>query len=316
MAKSTPLVSVILAAGRGTRMRSAVRPKVCHPLRGRAVIARAISLYSKMEIESHIIVVGEGAEHVMREAASISDCVLCCLQPDPLGTGNAARIAVRALAATGYSGDVLIVAGDKILTAAALEKLLDRFYSSRADLAFLVAGEEDFPSAGRVCYDQQGVPCAIFEKADLALAQLVRQLGAEADPDRLAPELVRALALRLFGRESAARKGLGRVWDQIESGRAVSLSLFPQPRIAHPEATGLRSANLSVYAGRMAPLIRALEGLTRDNAQNEEYLTDIVASLARDGARLTAVPVDSPRQVQAFNTPEELAQIEAQWEDE
>ena len=69
-------------------------------------------------------------------------------------------------------------------------------------------------------------------------------------------------------------------------------------------------ANLSTYLIRAGALIYALERVRPDNAQQEEYLTDMVAILSEVHERIESICIDDPCQVMAFNTPEELAEIQ------
>ncbi len=71
-----------------------------------------------------------------------------------------------------------------------------------------------------------------------------------------------------------------------------------------------RYANLSVYLFRAESLFSVLGRLKSDNAQGEEYLTDVVKFLTQTGHKMKALPVDHPDQIMGFNTPEELRAIE------
>lgn len=68
--------------------------------------------------------------------------------------------------------------------------------------------------------------------------------------------------------------------------------------------------NQAVYLYRAEALFDALDSLGQDNAQKEEYLTDTIAYLVRNGKRVVPVPVDDPEDVLAFNNPTELLDIE------
>ena len=60
-----PKYSIVLAGGKGTRMRSADRPKVCFPIDGRPAINRALDVYKQSGIREHIVVVGAMAGQVI-----------------------------------------------------------------------------------------------------------------------------------------------------------------------------------------------------------------------------------------------------------
>jgi len=70
-----------------------------------------------------------------------------------------------------------------------------------------------------------------------------------------------------------------------------------------------RYVNVSIYLASTAIWYEYIEHITSNNAQNEEYLTDIIQILVDAGKEIVVVPLASPDDVMAFNTPEELQQI-------
>ena len=99
-----PTACVVLAAGQGNRMESDL-PKVLHPLAGRPMIGHVLASVESLAPERICVVVGRGMEAVtefVRPHASV-------LQPEPLGTGDAVRVALTAL--DGFTGDVLVLFG-------------------------------------------------------------------------------------------------------------------------------------------------------------------------------------------------------------
>ncbi len=88
-------------------MNSPDLPKVCHPVLGMPAIARAVEMYDRCGIKDHYIVVGEGRDQVARVLTSAPGNHIFCVQPKPLGTGNAAKTAADLLRAKGYSGEIL-----------------------------------------------------------------------------------------------------------------------------------------------------------------------------------------------------------------
>ena len=74
------IVSIILAAGKGTRMRTAHIPKVCFSIEGKPVIARAIETYQHCDIDSHFIVVSHLAEQVMQATVGLNANIFFCHQ--------------------------------------------------------------------------------------------------------------------------------------------------------------------------------------------------------------------------------------------
>jgi len=318
ISRTHPIVAVILAAGRGTRMKASHLPKVCFPIAGVPAIARAIEAYVRCGIRTHCVVVGQGAEAIMGVLKDLPGQRIYAHQPEPRGTGHATRVAVDLLQSLGYTGDVLVVAGDKVIEEAFLARLIDTFYSTRADLAFAVGSVSDFPTSGRVVRDAGGRVCAIVEVFDLARAQILRALRDAAQHAPLTAEQARLLVAHAFPQEKKAARALGELWQAIERGEVIPPERIPQEdgirsgRAVLPveQVESAQEANLSVYLFRAPLLYDALSRLSADNAQGEEYLTDIVALLAQRGANIQTVPVAYPEEAMAFNTPEELQAIE------
>ncbi|GIV15367.1 MAG: hypothetical protein KatS3mg022_0802 [Armatimonadota bacterium] len=318
ISRSHPIVAVILAAGRGTRMKATYLPKVCFPIAGVPAIARAVESYVRCGIHTHCVVVGQGAEAIMGVLKDLPGRRLYAHQPEPLGTGHATRVAVDLLQSLGYEGDVLVVAGDKVIEEAFLARLIDTFYSTRSDLAFAVGSVADFPTSGRVVRDATGRVCAIVEVFDLARAQVLHALRQAAQSAPLPAEEARRLIARAFPQEKKAARALGELWHSIERDEPVlaeRISPIDGIRVGDTmlpllQVEQAQEVNLSLYLFRAPILYDALLKLSADNAQGEEYLTDIVALLSQRGSVIHPVPVAYPEEALAFNTPEELQAIE------
>ncbi|NQT52382.1 NTP transferase domain-containing protein, partial [bacterium] len=149
-------VSVILCGGKGTRMRSSDKHKVCFPVQGRAAINRALAVYKECGVARHVVVVGALGEQVVAEVCREHDGVDFVYQPNPIGTGNAAKQAAHFLEALGCEGDILVVAGDKVVDPRAIRKLYTEFKERDADLAVTVAPKERWPDAGRIVFRRDG----------------------------------------------------------------------------------------------------------------------------------------------------------------
>ncbi|MCS6892548.1 MAG: bifunctional UDP-N-acetylglucosamine diphosphorylase/glucosamine-1-phosphate N-acetyltransferase GlmU [Rhodovarius sp.] len=149
--------AVILAAGLGTRMRSAL-PKVLHPLGGRPMLAHLLETAARL-FDRIVVVTGPGMEEVARLAAPHA----VALQQDRLGTGHAARMAAPLLA--GYPGDVAILYGDNPLIG---EETLRRLIAARsaAELVLLAMRPADPGRYGRVVTDEAGDVRRIVEWRD------------------------------------------------------------------------------------------------------------------------------------------------------
>ena len=103
----TPLAAVILAAGKGTRMKSALH-KVLHPIAGRSMLGHLLAAVDALGAERRVVVVGAEAEQVEAYAAPLG--VQVAHQTEQLGTGHAVLQAAEAL--SGFDGDVLVLYGD------------------------------------------------------------------------------------------------------------------------------------------------------------------------------------------------------------
>jgi bifunctional UDP-N-acetylglucosamine pyrophosphorylase/glucosamine-1-phosphate N-acetyltransferase len=103
----TPLAAIILAAGKGTRMKSALH-KVLHPIAGRPMLAHLTDSVAALGAERTVIVAGAGREQIEAFAAPLGLSVV--IQKEQLGTAHAVAQAEAAL--LGFEGDVLILYGD------------------------------------------------------------------------------------------------------------------------------------------------------------------------------------------------------------
>ncbi|TNF22028.1 MAG: bifunctional UDP-N-acetylglucosamine diphosphorylase/glucosamine-1-phosphate N-acetyltransferase GlmU [Rhodobacteraceae bacterium] len=100
---------IILAAGKGTRMRSDL-PKVLHKVAGFPLLAHAMTSGAAFEPERTVIVTGHGAELVDAAARAVDEAATCVVQEEQLGTGHAVLQARPAL--DGFRGDVIVLYGD------------------------------------------------------------------------------------------------------------------------------------------------------------------------------------------------------------
>ena len=119
------LASIILAAGRSTRMGDPSRAKVCYPVAGSPAIVLAMETYARSGINNHIFVVGHHAEQVMRTVAEVpNQQSYFAFQANALGTGNAAACGAALLRQLSEFDTVLVVAGDKVMQQSAIDRML------------------------------------------------------------------------------------------------------------------------------------------------------------------------------------------------
>lgn len=141
-----PLAVVILAAGKGTRMKSDLH-KVLHPVAGRPMLEHLLDSVGRLAPERQVVVVGSGREQLERQLAGRAELAL---QEPQHGTGHAVQMAEEALA--GFSGDVLILYGDvPFVSTATMQAMLDRLHAGDAPAVVVLAFEpEDALQYGRV----------------------------------------------------------------------------------------------------------------------------------------------------------------------
>ena len=156
------LITVILAAGKGTRMHSDLA-KVLHRLNGRPMIHYVLDTARALRSRRIIVIVGHQAEAVRRELAGTT--VEFAVQEEQRGTGHAVRQAGPLLA--GEKGVVLVLAGDTpLIRPSTLEPLMIAHRSEGAAASVLTARVEDPTGLGRILRDEAGRIDRIVEEKD------------------------------------------------------------------------------------------------------------------------------------------------------
>lgn len=154
---------VILAAGQGTRMRSAL-PKVLHPIAGKAMLGHVIDRARELTPQKIHVVIGHGAGTVKQRLAA--DDLNFVVQQEQLGTGHAVAQALPHLSAE----RVLILYGDvPLIETSTLERLLEQV--SAQQLALLTVELADPTGYGRILRDNRGEVYAIVEHKDADATQ-------------------------------------------------------------------------------------------------------------------------------------------------
>jgi len=156
------LVVVVLAAGQGTRMKSAL-PKVLHPIGGRPLVEHVVTTARALSPESVLVVVRHDRDRVA--AAVEAEDVVVVDQDEIPGTGRAVEQALDAI--PGFEGDVLVLSGDvPLLEADTLAALIDAHRQSGAAATVLSALLSDGTGYGRVIRDAEGSVERIVEQKD------------------------------------------------------------------------------------------------------------------------------------------------------
>lgn len=162
MTGTSDKIALILAAGKGKRMRSDL-PKVLHRLDGRYIVDHVIEAARKAGIDRQILVIGHKAEK-MREALAGRD-ILFALQAEQLGTGHAIMMAREQL--TGFSGDLVVLCGDMpLVKPETIKRLVEERRRLNAAAVVLTVLFDDPGKYGRVVRDEKGFLKAIVEYRD------------------------------------------------------------------------------------------------------------------------------------------------------
>jgi bifunctional UDP-N-acetylglucosamine pyrophosphorylase/glucosamine-1-phosphate N-acetyltransferase len=236
-----PAAVIVLAAGEGTRMRSAT-PKVLHELGGRSMLGHVVAACRALEPDHLIVVVGHGRDRVAAALTELDPQATAVVQAEQNGTGHAVRTALEGL--DHLEGTVVVVPGDApLLTAQTFRSLLRAHSLAEASTTVLTAELDDATGYGRVVRDAAGLVTGIVEHKD-------------ADERTLA----------------------------------------------------IREINTSVYAFSAAPLREALAKLGTDNAQGEEYLTDVVGIHRDAGLTVAAQVVPVAAEAMGVNDRVQLAE--------
>ena len=142
-----PVAAIILAAGKGTRMKSDLH-KVLHPIAGKPMLMHLLSSVDALAPARKIVVVGSGKEQL--ESALIGTDIALVVQEPQLGTGHAVQQAEATLA--GFDGDVLILYGDvPLVSSATMQRMVDRLGDVDRPVAVVLGFRPADPGAyGRI----------------------------------------------------------------------------------------------------------------------------------------------------------------------
>ncbi len=166
-AAAAPLAVVILAAGQGTRMKSA-RHKVLHPVAGRPMIEHLLASAAQLAPQHQVVVVGSGRDQL---EAALGGRATIAVQDPQHGTGHAVQQAEAALG--GFSGDVLILYGDvPFVRSETLRSMIARLHAPDSP-AVVVLGFEPAETLqyGRILAHDDGRIAAMVEHKDASAAE-------------------------------------------------------------------------------------------------------------------------------------------------
>lgn len=167
------LTAIVLAAGQGTRMRSAL-PKPLHEVCGRSMLGHVLVALVDVAPTTVVVVVGRGADAVVGavEAMTLPFEVVFAVQAEQLGTGDAVRVALDARGPTRDESQVVVLPGDAPLLRGETLQRLVRTHRSSGDAATVATARLADPTGyGRIIRGVDGRVVGIVEQADASAAQ-------------------------------------------------------------------------------------------------------------------------------------------------
>lgn len=268
-----PAAVVVLAAGQGTRMRSAV-PKVLHTLGGRSMLGHAMTAARELDPRLVAVVVRHERDRVAAAATELDATALVVDQDEVPGTGRAVQCALDALDTKAHAA--------RAAELAHAEDLHD--------------GDEHPLGDG-------------LDGAVVVLAGDIPLLDGATLAELLAAHHADGNAVTILTTQVSDATGYGRIVREEGTGDVLAIV---EHKDATPAQREIREINSSVYVFDAAVLRRGLGGLGTDNAQGEVYLTDVVASARAEGGAVRAVLSDDPMLVEGVNDRVALATLGAE----
>jgi bifunctional UDP-N-acetylglucosamine pyrophosphorylase/glucosamine-1-phosphate N-acetyltransferase len=276
-----PAAVVVLAAGQGTRMRSAT-PKMLHSIGGRTLLGHVMTAARELEPERVAVVVRHEREVVAAAALEEDPGVFVVDQDEIPGTGRAVQCALDALDAREHAGRAAQLVHDDAVD--------DELHADHANGG-------DHPLGDGLDGAVVVLACDIPLLDGATLAQLLAAHHADGN------------AVTILTTEVADATGYGRIVREAGTGDVLAIV---EHKDATPEQREIREINSSVFVFDAAVLRRGLAGLGTDNAQGEVYLTDVVASARAEGGAVRAVLSDDPMLVEGVNDRVQLAALGAE----
>ncbi len=167
------LAIAILAAGKGTRMKS-TQPKVLQKICGKTLIERVINNCSHLKPDRKFLIVGHEAQKIQRHLSFYNELEFVLQEPQN-GTGHAVQQLLGVL--KGFSGDLLILNGDSpLLKPETIKKLLNKHREKNAEATLLTASLVDPKGYGRVFANKEGTVKQIIEELDCSQEQKKNKL--------------------------------------------------------------------------------------------------------------------------------------------
>ncbi len=164
------LKSVILAAGKGTRMKSET-PKVLHTIFDKTLVGYVIEAVNNTGLaDENFVIVGHQAERVEEYITKTYSNAKCVLQSPQLGTGHAVSMVLPYL--DNYEGEVVILCGDTpLVTSETLKEFVETHNQKKSDLTVMSAIFENPTNYGRIVRNSDGSLNSIVEEKDANVEQ-------------------------------------------------------------------------------------------------------------------------------------------------
>ena len=162
--------SIILAAGKGTRMKSET-PKVLHTIFDKTLVGYVIDSINKTGlVDENFVIVGHQAERVEEYIKTSYDNAKTVLQSPQLGTGHAVSMVLPYL--EDFVGEVIILCGDTpLITEDTLKEFIDSHHSKQSDLTVMSAIFDNPTNYGRIIRKSDGTLNSIVEEKDATVEQ-------------------------------------------------------------------------------------------------------------------------------------------------
>ena len=170
--------SIILAAGKGTRMKSDI-PKVLHTIFDKTLVGYVIDAVNNTGLaDENFVIVGHQAERVEEYINKNYDNAKCVLQSPQLGTGHAVSMALPYL--KDFDGEVIILCGDTpLITSETIKEFVEYHRENKSDLTVMSAIFENPTNYGRIIRNQDSSLNSIVEEKDATPEQkAVKEINA------------------------------------------------------------------------------------------------------------------------------------------
>lgn len=251
------LVAIVMAAGKGTRMKSDL-PKVLHPLAGEPLLGHVLYTLESLQPKDTYVIIGHGGDQVQ---AMLPETATAVWQREQLGTGHAVDQVTPFLGQ--FGGLALILSGDvPLLSAETLQALIDQHHREGAVLSLLTADLADPTGYGRVLRDAEGRVTGIVEHKDATEAQrAVREgnMGTYLCAWPLLAEALRSLTPNNAQGEYYLTDAIGFL---VKAGHKVTAYKTPDPIECSGINTRAELAKLQAEYNRRTAQKWMVEGVT------------------------------------------------------